>query len=166
MVQDQRSLLDDLREELRDLDDELVARDSKIAELEDAVRGKDGELQDLEELIMQKDRILSQLNEDILSAEEMRRLENENRRKREIEEIITKANQPRKPYVPIKGDPVDEMMAKHINECPFFVPLERLAEGHYMVGTKKVYAKIMNGKLMSVHLISVHSGTPLLISVY
>jgi hypothetical protein len=97
---------------------------------------------------MQKDRILAQLNDDILSAEEMRRRENEERRKKEIEEIITKANQPRKPYVPIKGDQVDEMMAKHINECPFFVPLERLAEGHYMVGTKKVYAKIMNGKLI------------------
>jgi len=33
-----------LREELRELDSELVARDRKIADLEESVRGKDGEL--------------------------------------------------------------------------------------------------------------------------
>jgi hypothetical protein len=48
----------------------------------------------------------------------------------------------------VKGDPIDEMMAKYINEYPYYVPVERLAEGHYMVGSKKVYAKIMNGKLI------------------
>lgn len=88
------------------------------------------------------------MQDDVLSAEDQRRRGNEERRKREIEDIIQKANQPRKQYIPVKGDLVDEMMAKFINECPFYIPVERLAEGHYMIGNKKVYAKIMNGKLI------------------
>jgi Growth-Arrest-Specific Protein 2 Domain len=54
----------------------------------------------------------------------------------------------RKRYVPVKGDPVDEMMAMYINQCPFFVPIERLSEGNYFLGAKKIFAKIMNNKLI------------------
>jgi hypothetical protein len=39
-------------------------------------------------------------------------------------------------------------MAKYINECSFYVPVERLGEGTYLYGTKKIFAKIMNGKLI------------------
>ena len=48
----------------------------------------------------------------------------------------------------VKGDPVDEMMAKSINNCSYYVPVERLGEGNYMFGQKKIFAKIMNGKLI------------------
>lgn len=40
------------------------------------------------------------------------------------------------------------MMAKHLNECPYYVPVKRLGEGQYMYGSKKIFAKIMNGKLI------------------
>ena len=56
--------------------------------------------------------------------------------------------EPRKWYIPIKGDPIDEMMAKYLNECPYYVPVKRLGEGQYMYGSKKIFAKIMNGKLI------------------
>lgn len=56
--------------------------------------------------------------------------------------------EPRKWYIPVKGDAVDEMMAKYLNECPYFVPVKRLGEGQYMYGSKKIFAKIMNGKLV------------------
>lgn len=140
--------MDALRQELRDIDEEIQGKDARIAEMEDAVRGKDCELQDLEDLIMHKDRIIGQMQQELVSAEDNRKKETEERRKKEIEDIIHKANQPRKAYMPVKGDPVDELMAKHINECAFYVPVERLAEGHYMMGAKKVYAKILNGKLI------------------
>ncbi len=47
-----------------------------------------------------------------------------------------------------KGDLVDEMLAKYINiaNCP--VPIKRLGGGFYLFGLKKIYAKIMNGKLV------------------
>jgi hypothetical protein len=56
--------------------------------------------------------------------------------------------EPRKWYIPVKGDPIDEMMAKYLNECPYYVPVKRLGEGQYMYGSKKIFAKIMNGKLI------------------
>ncbi|TNV72326.1 hypothetical protein FGO68_gene11876 [Halteria grandinella] len=148
LLDDNTSIMDELRRELRELDDELLMKDQRIAEMEDAVKCKDCELQDLEDLIMHKDRVIGQMQQELLQAEDSRKKENEEKRKKEIEDLITRANQPRKPYIAIKGDPVDEMMAKHINECNYYVPVERMAEGHYMMGTKKVYAKIMNGKLI------------------
>lgn len=40
------------------------------------------------------------------------------------------------------------MLAKYINiaNCP--VPIKRLGGGFYLFGLKKIYAKIMNGKLV------------------
>lgn len=39
-------------------------------------------------------------------------------------------------------------MAKYLNEIDFHVPVERISEGNYILGSKKIYAKIMNGKLV------------------
>lgn len=148
LLDDQTSIMDELRRELRELDDDLANKDMRIVEMEDAVKCKDCELQDLEDLIMHKDRIIGQMQQELVQAEDNRKRQNEERRIKEIEELINKANQPRKSYLAVKGDAVDEMMAKYVNECKYYVPVERLAEGHYMMGTKKVYAKIMNGKLI------------------
>jgi len=51
-------------------------------------------------------------------------------------------------YKPIKGDAVDELMAKYLNDMKFPLPVKRLGEGYYNFGTKKIYAKIMQGKLV------------------
>jgi len=85
------------------------------------------------------------MQQDVIDLEEQRRREMEDRRK---EDAIKLANQPRRQYIPVKGDPVDEMMAKYINEAPYYVPVERIAEGNYMWGSKKIFAKIMNGRLI------------------
>lgn len=97
---------------------------------------------------MHKDRIIEQMQQELLSVEEQKKREVDDKRKKDIDDIIQKANQPRLPYQAVKGDPVDEMMAKFINECDFYVPVERLTEGNYMFAQKKVFAKIMNGKLI------------------
>lgn len=51
-------------------------------------------------------------------------------------------------YSAMKGDLVDELLAKYVNltQCP--VPIKRLGNGYYLFGTKKIFAKIMNGKLV------------------
>ncbi len=51
-------------------------------------------------------------------------------------------------YVADANDEVDQMLAKYlnINNCP--VPIRRIGGGYYMFGTKKIYAKIQNGKLV------------------
>jgi len=71
--------------------------------------------------------------------EERRRLEEEARR-----------NQPRvqQKYVAIKGDKVDEKMAVYINNFDMDIPIQRLGDGQYMFGSRKIFAKIMNDKLV------------------
>ena len=51
-------------------------------------------------------------------------------------------------YVPDTSDEVDQMLAKFINlsNCP--VPIKRLGGGYYLFGTKKIFAKILNGRLV------------------
>jgi len=46
------------------------------------------------------------------------------------------------------NDEVDQMLAKflNVNNCP--VPIKRLGGGYYIFGTKKIYAKILNGRLV------------------
>ena len=51
-------------------------------------------------------------------------------------------------YKAMKGDVVDNMVAEYFNETNCPVPLERMGNGYYMFGTKKIFAKIINGKLV------------------
>lgn len=91
--------------------------------------------------------LIKQLQDELLDIEERKRREEEERRRRELEAAMAKP-EPRKWYIPVKGDPIDEMMAKYLNECPYYVPVKRLGDGQYMYGSKKIFAKIMNGKLI------------------
>lgn len=40
------------------------------------------------------------------------------------------------------------MLARYINSAGVQLPITRLGEGFYMFGTKKIFAKIMNNKLV------------------
>lgn len=40
------------------------------------------------------------------------------------------------------------MIAKYVNTTGCPVPIKRLGNGYYLFGTKKIFAKIMNGKLV------------------
>ena len=51
-------------------------------------------------------------------------------------------------YSAMKGDMVDEFLAKYINLMQCAVPIKRLGNGYYLFGTRKIFAKIMNGKLV------------------
>ncbi len=46
------------------------------------------------------------------------------------------------------GDLVDELLARYINETGTQLPISRLQEGWYLFGTRKIYAKVMNGRLV------------------
>ena len=51
-------------------------------------------------------------------------------------------------YSAIKGDLVDEMLARYINQCGVQLPITRLGNGFYMFGTRRIFAKISNNKLI------------------
>ena len=97
----------------------------------------------LQEELVQKDKNIAALQQEVQDLEEKRqREEDEKLRKRNIDE------KERKWYAPVRGDTVDELMARYLNACPHYVPVKRLGEGQYMYGSKKIFAKIMNEKLI------------------
>lgn len=51
-------------------------------------------------------------------------------------------------YKAVQGDAVDELLAKYINSMEVAVPIRRLGEGFYLFGTRKIYAKVLNNKLV------------------
>ena len=51
-------------------------------------------------------------------------------------------------YRAAKGDAVDEMLANVINIKNCDIPISRVGDGHYMFGSKKIFTRIMNGKLV------------------
>ena len=51
-------------------------------------------------------------------------------------------------YKVVKGDQVDEMMAKHLEDIGCTVKVVRTGQGKYMFGTKSVMAKVINDKLV------------------
>lgn len=64
-----------------------------------------------------------------------------------LKESLSKLKSP-PVYQPVKGDPVDELFATHLNASGLAVPVKRSASGKYMFGTKQILAKIINGKLV------------------
>ena len=63
-------------------------------------------------------------------------------------DCVEKINKPKSLYKAVKGDPIDEMFARYINQLNSPVPITRLGNGKYSFGTKDIIAKIMNGKLV------------------
>lgn len=51
-------------------------------------------------------------------------------------------------YKPVRGDVVDEMFAGYLNKAKIEVEVQRTSAGNYLFGTKKILAKIINGKLV------------------
>ena len=50
--------------------------------------------------------------------------------------------------MPVAGDLLDELFAEHVNACVHSVGITRLKDGQYMYGSKKIFAKTMNDKLV------------------
>jgi hypothetical protein len=55
---------------------------------------------------------------------------------------------PKPAYALPKGDLLDEMIGQYIHQANCPVPIKKLGNGYYIFGTRKIYAKILNGKLV------------------
>lgn len=51
-------------------------------------------------------------------------------------------------FVPVPGDDLDALLAEKLRAYGVNIPLTRLGGGFYLFGTRKIFAKIMNGKLV------------------
>lgn len=161
-----------LHEKLGDLEE----KEKEIESLKAKNKSKEEKLQEITTTLMQQNKLswemeaqLHQAQEELDNARaEMGRTLEENEelrneladRDKEIEGFTTiLANQKQNGdteesknsqiiYTSDKSDKVDQMFALYINavRCP--VKLKRIAEGQYIFGTKKIYAKIQNEKLI------------------
>lgn len=59
-----------------------------------------------------------------------------------------KNKKPAKLFTGKKGDMLDELLGNYINETGCPVPIQRLGNGFYMFGTRKIFAKVLNGRLV------------------
>jgi len=48
----------------------------------------------------------------------------------------------------VAGDLVDEVFAGILNKAKLSIEVQRISGGNYMFGTKKILAKIINGRLI------------------
>ena len=103
---------------------EISELDTAIETLETKIEEKNAELGALEALYGQKQKEINVLQKEL--------------------GLKTTQNN----YKAARGDLVDEMIAQYMNmgDCP--LPIRRLGDGFYMFGSKKIYAKIINGKLV------------------
>jgi hypothetical protein len=125
-----------------DHEGDLSTRNTKQLEIKEILEEKDHQIVILKEELTSKQKTILELEKELIEMEERRRREEEERNRKPEPEPQ------RKWYIPLKGDIVDEMMAKYLNNCPHYVPVKRLGEGQYMYGSKKIFAKVMNGKLV------------------
>jgi chromosome segregation ATPase len=142
----------ELDEAVRTLDDKHRLVEDQKRRIEQLRR----DIDELKQLIEEKKRIIAQLEADIHTAnEEIERLKNEiaelqaqaDDLERRIRELEALGGTPKDlTYKAVRGDEVDELLAQYIQNCP--VPVKRLGGGFYLFGTRKIYAKIMNGKIV------------------
>ena len=66
--------------------------------------------------------------------------------KNEIEKQGSK--RPAKNFNIKKGDMLDELLGNYVNETGCPVPIKRLGNGFYMFGSRKIFAKVLNGRLV------------------
>ena len=65
-----------------------------------------------------------------------------------LREMVSELQKLRDSYVPVKDDPVDQAIAEYVNTHRVDVPFVREDPGIYLFGTKRVFIKLENGKII------------------
>lgn len=151
LVEEQRRQIDALRKDIDELRKLIEEKKKIITQLEIDIQLAIEEIERLKKIIEDLDRRIKLLRDQIAErdAEILKLQAMLDERLRRIEWLTNQIGEgppPEITYKAAKGDLVDEMLAKYIQNCP--VPVKRLGGGFYLFGTRKIYAKIMNGKLV------------------
>jgi hypothetical protein len=112
-----------LKQEISSLDDQAESLKSKLAEKMD-------EIDSLDEIMGMK----------MLEVDELEKITG---LKAPLDGVIIERNK----YKFIKGDLIDEMIARIMNEENAQIPCRRLTDGTYMFGTKKISCKVSANNL-------------------
>lgn len=133
MVIELEEQLEQQKTQYKELKMEIKRLEKRAEKLQIELKQKEDELDQLEEMLRDRDNVIEEFERQLVEKPI------ELPKPREIKKIY---------YRPIKGDLVDELIAKYINDMQVPLPVKRLGDGNYLFGTKKIYAKIMNGKLV------------------
>lgn len=139
LVIDLENQLEQLKQQYKDLKLEIKRLEKRADQLTHLLKQKEDELDQLEEMLRDRDNVIEELERQIAE-----RTANPQAEPKPIPKPVPK----KLIYRPIKGDLVDELIAKYINDMQCPLPVKRLGDGYYLFGTKKIFAKIMNGKLV------------------
>lgn len=134
-----KELVEEKKAEIKRLQEEIKIADAEIEKLEKEIDALNRHIGKLETAIAEKEEYLQQLADTLAEKEAL---------VNQLSHELGSAPPAHDVYRATKGDLVDEMLAQFINiaNCP--VPIKRLGGGFYLFGLKKIYAKIMNGKLV------------------
>ena len=108
----------------------------RIAQLNRRITAKDEDLNTKKESVRDKNAYIAELRE----------------RLQQMKKPSSPAAPPKlvapEPASPPKGDTIHRMMTNYMRLAGVEVPLKRLGGGYYLFGTRKIFAKIMNDKLV------------------
>jgi len=104
------------------------------------LKDKEEELEQLEEILIERDHVIEELERQIGDRADVQSIHSS-----------VKSKRPQKRpewYRSIKGDLVDEIIAKYFNALRYPLPVKRLGDGFYIFGTKKIFVKLLQGRLV------------------
>jgi len=137
-IYDLRIELEQKKRLIEELKEEIIQKKETVKALEEQLKGLDEECERVKAMIVERDQQILDLEEQIAALNAA---------------PIAKATPPveaqvEENYIADQNDEVDQLLAKflNVNNCP--VPIKRLGGGYYLFGTKKIYAKILNGRLV------------------
>lgn len=126
-IEQRRNLIIDLREE-------IAEKNIIIDELE---QPRD-EIETIEMLIREKDEAIRELEQQI---------RNKGKRTKPVGRAPAPVSSSAR-FSPERGNTVDELLAEYLDNNTCQVPIKRLGNGYYLFGTRKIYAKVLNGNLV------------------
>lgn len=151
-VNEQIQELNIIRQQKVDLDKQIQLQQSQITDLNRHIARYEA---DIDRLTNDKEMLIARLNDlsqqVTAKIDAIEEIELDLRDKDRIIEIMNKKirdKQKRPVFTMPKGDTLDQMLSQYINAANCPVPLRKIGGGQYWFGTKKIYAKILNGRLV------------------
>jgi len=122
---------------LFELKDEVRDKEEYISDLTEQLRKRTREESTIEKEIREKDDVIRDLEEQLAGLQ-----------RRSSTSPKKKSPKRRSPERRDQGDEVDVLFRDYLNQYECDVPLQKLGDGYYVFGTRKIYAKVMNGQLV------------------
>lgn len=141
-----RAQIDEKRRILEELNIEINRNEQVADALEQTLNERRAEGEELDQLLADRDAIIRKLEAQL--EEINRNMPPPVPPPAPEPEVVEEPEPVQENYVADMNDEVDKLLAQYINfnTCP--VPVKRLGGGYYLFGTRKIYAKIMNGRLV------------------